>query len=70
MLELDYWIYMDAPSHERHEDRVAKKIALAVTMETQQEEIRKLEFELESNKDMLDYKENEGKNSMTLLSIS
>jgi hypothetical protein len=70
MLELDYWIFMDTPSHKRHEDRVAKKIALAVTMETQQEEIRKLEFELESNKDMLDYKENGGKNSMTLLSIS
>lgn len=61
---------MDAPSHERHKDRVAKKITLTITIETQQEEIRKLEFELESNKDMLDYKENEGKNSMTLLSIS
>ena len=70
VLEVEYWIFADGPSHEWHENRLAKKTALAATMEAQQEEIRMLEFELESNKNMLDYRENGGKNSMTLLSIS
>jgi hypothetical protein len=46
---------------------VAKKTALAVTLEAQREEIMEFEFEVESNKGMLDNKENGRKNSMMLL---
>jgi len=61
---------MDGPGRERYEDQVAHRVALAATLEPQQKEIRKLEFMLEFNKGVLDYKENGGKNSMTLLSIT
>lgn len=53
ILELDHWMPMDGPGHERYEDQVAHRVALAATLEPQQEEIRKLEFMLEFNKGML-----------------
>jgi hypothetical protein len=60
MNELDYYIAVEGPFHKWYEGRLAQKIALAAIIAIQQEEIRKLEFELESNKDMLDYKEKIG----------
>jgi hypothetical protein len=68
MRKLECWVFIEGLNHEQYEDRVAEKIALAATMNLQGEEIRKLEFMLESNKEMLDYKESGGKNIMTLLS--
>jgi hypothetical protein len=58
MLKVESWIFVDEPSTERHEDRFANEAAFAATVEAQQEAIRNLELEPESNKDIADYKGN------------